>query len=247
MEESIKNIHLAAQYLAAAGKSFLSSLDDDSQSNLAWNAKTISLESRDLGNGMKLTFSLENGFLTWLGTEEKLDLKTHSHQEILTWLTGTSTAMALEKTYAYAVSYELDYPPIESNYKYSFETADSKVIAEKFTLAQKGMESFLKTNNLTSEIRVWPHHFDIGIYTNLSDKLFLGAGLAIPDSLESDLYFYASGYNDGSVIVTKNLPKLSVGSWHPDWNGGTLKSKGVSEDDVKSFLNQAKNAFKENV
>ncbi len=246
MEESIKNIHLVAQYLAAAGKSFLPNKDDDSQSNLGWNAKTNSLETRDLGHGYKLTFSLESAVLKWSGMAEGMDLKKHTHQEILIWLKETSSGFGFEKMYSYAVNYKLDYPEIEPKDSYSFDASEAALIAQKFTLTQKALDAFLKANELTSEIRVWPHHFDMGVYTKLSDKLFLGAGLAIPDSVESEFYFYASGWNDGQAINTKNLPKLSVGSWHAEWTGGTLKSNGVLLNDVIIFLNNAKDAYIEN-
>ena len=37
MKQTIQNLHLAAQYLAAGGISFIEKKSDDSHTNLAWN------------------------------------------------------------------------------------------------------------------------------------------------------------------------------------------------------------------
>lgn len=46
-----------------------------------------------------------------------------------------------------------------------------------------------------SAVRAWPHHFDMGLLTTIEDAPFeharaIGAGLAIPDSLYGEYYFY---------------------------------------------------------
>lgn len=49
-------------------------------------------------------------------------------------------------------------------------------------LAQFSLERILIDNYLESSIRVWPHHFDTGIFTthNNGSGISISAGLAIP-------------------------------------------------------------------
>jgi hypothetical protein len=250
MKKTIKNIHLASQYLAAAGKSFLENKDDDSQSNLAWHTGSNILVSRDLRKGIQLALSLETGHLIWLLEDvihSQMDTQKHTHKEIVLWISKNAISLEIDTPYAFETNYTLDYPKQEDSVVLGFDLTQASILAQTFTLAQNALASFLNTNELTSEIRVWPHHFDLGIYTEIKPKLFLGAGLAIPDSLENELYFYASGWNKGQSVETKNLPKLKIGAWHQAWNGGTLKAANQTEESVEIFLNEVKSEFEMSV
>jgi len=61
-----------------------------------------------------------------------------------------------------------------------------------------------------SEIRIWPHHFDTGIYCKVKSKLGVGFGLAMEDEMVNDSYFYISAYPEDYKIEYDNLPK---GNW----------------------------------
>ena len=75
-----------------------------------------------------------------------------------------------------------------------------------------------------SEIRIWPHHFDTGIYIQITDSLGFGFGWAMEDSMVGEPYFYLSGYKKPPPIKYENLSKLSVGGWvtGEHWNGAVL-------------------------
>jgi hypothetical protein len=76
-----------------------------------------------------------------------------------------------------------------------------------------------------SEIRIWPHHFDTGVYTEVNAEVGIGFGLAMADGMEASPYFYLSGYALGDKEFKYNhLPKLESGRWEIGeyWKGAVV-------------------------
>jgi hypothetical protein len=82
-------------------------------------------------------------------------------------------------------------------------------------------------------VRIWPHHFDTGTFATIARNekgaasKTIGLGLAIPDSMVPEPYFYLSFWSENPRDI-ENIPiKLPAGKWMlPDWNGAVL---GVSD------------------
>ncbi|MFK7968714.1 MAG: hypothetical protein AB8F95_00010 [Bacteroidia bacterium] len=74
------------------------------------------------------------------------------------------------------------------------------------------------------EIRIWPHHFDTGIYTMVKENLGLGFGLAMKDDNATAPYFYMAGYPKEGKIVFENVPQGDTWSWKigEHWQGAVL-------------------------
>ena len=252
--KAINEIHLGAQYLAAAGISFVEKQADDSHTNLAWDTDNQRLVSRKFGTKKsQLALSFNPFSLEWLNNGElvaNVTLENKTHAELLNWIVNEARENVVGKEYTYAFHYELPYEVITDDFAFGQPiTSESTVLSEALSLAQGVFEKFLATNNLTSEIRVWPHHFDLGIYTELSSEknLFIGAGLAIPDTMIDELYFYASGYKGGEAVVTKAFDGLSEGKWHSDWEGATLVANGRSTTEAELFLSEVCVTFRDEV
>jgi hypothetical protein len=247
MKETIQNLHQAAQYLAAAGISFLDKKPDDSHTNLAWNSQENRMETHVFGNLDALALNLKNITLEWLkngSAISKIDLQSKSHSEIVQWISQQAETNNIAKPYSYSFHYELPYNALTDDYISSFSSENLESISNELNKAQQAFEQFLDSQKLESPIRIWPHHFDLGIYSKLeADNTFMGAGLAIPDSLVNDFYFYASAYKNGQAIETKNFGKMTNGEWRSDWNGATLASSNIEVNNALVFLNEAKSKF----
>jgi hypothetical protein len=114
-------------------------------------------------------------------------------------------------------------------------------------LAQFALERILNDYKLKGSIRVWPHHFDTGVFTNLKhgSGISVGFGLAIPDDICHEHYMYISGYKDNTIIETSGLNNLSNGEWKNDeFKGAILPTKNIVEPDAVDFFRQAINNFK---
>jgi len=245
MEEQL---HLASQYLAAAGISFVTPKDDDSHTNLGFDPETKSMETRLLSKEVDvLTLSYNKFSLEWhsfIGNAFfELDGKTH--KEVLQWLEEISSKR-LGKTYTYNLHYELPYT-IDDNYTYKLESLEKlQHLCNLRVLAAHTFENFVESNSLNTEIRVWPHHFDTGGFASIDNtEVSIGFGLAIPDSVCNHHYFYSVGYKDNQVINTESFENLSKGTWlNSDFKGAILPAVDIEKAEAIQFFQETLKQFK---
>ncbi|WP_339841698.1 hypothetical protein [uncultured Maribacter sp.] len=241
-----KMMHLAAQYLAAAGISFVDKQDDDSHTNLGFSIDKQQLETHPLSsNGDVIALNYKTFSLEWISPKNNasfpLDGKTH--QQVLEWLIRTADAF-LGKKYTYDFHYDLPYT-IDNAFKYKLNISELKELAALRILAQTSLEKTLSDTGLKSDVRVWPHHFDSGAYASLNNDLAVGFGLAVPDDMINEHYFYISGYHGHNGIDTSNFDTLSLGEWKNEgFKGAVLPALKVSEAQAIQFFIEAINTYK---
>lgn len=241
-------LHLASQYLAAANMSFLEKKADDSHTNVGFDADTLKMETYDLSpSGDKLALNYRRFSLEWISksgmTSLSLDGKTHN--EILQWLQECSQKH-LGKEYVYEFHYELPYA-INDAYQYKLtDAATLEHLCNLRILAEYTIESIVETNHLDSPIRIWPHHFDTGAYAPVGDTgISIGIGMAIPDTLSDEHYFYISGYKDGKAIFPSSPSDLSLGKWvDQGFTGAILPATNLVESEAVQFFQETINQFK---
>ena len=188
------------------------------------------------------TFSLD-----WKSIHKttSISLNGKTHKAIIDWISN-KTQKAIGKPYEYAFHYDLPYTISD---EFTFELKDANrldELLENRILAYLIIVEFLSTNNLKSEIRVWPHHFDTGAFV-IFDKdsgLSIGLGFAIPDAVVQEHYFYIGGYKEHDGIDTSSFTELTYGQWSNEGFVGTIlsisktnKTKGVA------FFNEALSAY----
>lgn len=245
-----KMVYLAAQYLAAAGISFLDPKEDDSHTNLAFSGKTGILSSRALNKaGVCLSLNYNTFSLEWIGADEQylLPLNGRTHPAVLTWIASHSKKLGMRASYHYTFHYEFPYDITDT---FTFALLDAERLAQlrnHRTLAQNALEAVLEEQHLISEIRIWPHHFDTGAYATLKKDsgIAVGLGLAVPDTLCTDHYFYISGYQGGKAIDPRHFSPLSRGNWlYTGFQGAILPVSGVTKDVGMAFFNEALASYK---
>lgn len=235
-------MYLAAQYLAAAGINFVPKKEDDSHTNLGFSIEKKSLETHPLSEkGDTLSLRYDNFSLEWKSqnSTESLLLDGVSHQSVIQWLNQISERF-LDKSFVYGFHYEL---PYEINDEFVFELGDSKRLAELTQLrilAQSALEETLTSTKLESPIRVWPHHFDSGAYASLNAHVAVGFGMAIPDSVSNEHYFYISGYKGHNAIVTDGFSTLLRGEWKSNgFTGAVLPTVNTGLPEAILFFREA--------
>jgi hypothetical protein len=252
MEEQV---HLAAQYLAATGICFIPSKRDDSHTNLGFDVDTKSLETRLLSKKVDiLAFNYLQFSLEWhsFSGKQVFSLDGKTHREVLQWLQEISHT-ALGKSYGYNLHYEL---PYTINDDYTFQLKDRielERLSDLRTQAQNTLEQIIEDYHLNTEIRTWPHHFDTGAYVGLNDngsdapstkQTYVGFGLAIPDHLSKEHYFYISGYTEKKMIDTGTFEELKRGTWiNGDFKGAILPVKNTTVSEAIEFFRETINQF----
>jgi hypothetical protein len=245
-----KMLYLAAQYLAAAAISFLEKKEDDSHTNLRFNVENANLYSRPL-NMMGDTLSLDyvNFALNWNSGDnpDSFSLDGRTHAEVLIWLADIFSAANFDTPYNYAFHYDFPYS-VDNDFKFRLSGLERlKELTHFRVLAQLVMEKFLRTNQLDSEIRIWPHHFDTGANVTLENKkeMAVGFGLAVPDSLLNEHYFYISGNQGNGAMETSGFPSLTHGEWYSaDFKGAVLPAVNMNEKEVLAFFSEALMQYK---
>jgi hypothetical protein len=241
-----KMMHLAAQYLAAAGISFVEKMADDSHTNLGWSIDKQRLETHPLStDGDVLALNYNTFSLEWDSPKNNasfaLDGKTH-HQ-VLEWLTNSANTY-LGKKYTYNFHYDLPYS-IDDTFTFKLDASKLKELADLRSLTQSSLEKTLAVNDLSSDIRIWPHHFDSGAYVIISDDLSIGFGLAVPDTMVTEHYFYISGYKGHSGLDTSKFNSLSLGEWKNEgFKGAVLPATNINEEQAVQFFTEAINTYK---
>ena len=164
------------------------------------------------------------------------------HKEVLDWLQQLTTGIHPTRYYDFKFHYEPLYP-ISDAFRFLLMSADQlQELRQLRALAQRTLSNFLETQHLQSEIRVWPHHFDTGAYAIIDNELgkAIGLGLAIPDTICQDHYFYISGYQDSKAVDVSGFGALQQGKWHSDsFTGAILPARGTDEASVAAFLEGA--------
>ena len=244
----IEQLHIAAQYLATAGISFVEAREDDSHTNLGWSIENHELTSHPLSKrGDILALNYDHFSLIWVteGIRDELFLKQTSHREVINWIKKMVTSNGLDKKYQYNLHYELPYSFPTDDYEFeSGSKEELRQMVKLMNLAQNSIQDVLEKQQLKSAVRVWPHHFDLGAYAQVNNEVGIGFGMAIPDSAIDDFYFYVSGYKGHDALETKEFEPLIQGEWQTgDWKAATLKASGQDQNTVSNFLNEAIVAF----
>ncbi|MBP2831571.1 hypothetical protein J8281_05160 [Aquimarina sp. U1-2] len=247
-------MHLAAQYLAAAAISFLKKKENDSHMNLKFSVSDKNLTTHPLNtSGHTLSLNYQRFTLEWNSKNSKSSLRLHQtkHIEIVKWIQETAEEANILDPYVYKFHYQLPYPSIDDDYEFQLESVDQlHRLAEHRVLAQQTLQAFLEQQQLTSKIRIWPHHFDTSAYAQLknSPEFSIGLGLAIPDAYCNDYYFYLNGYQRGNKIATSSFNSISKGKWLPaSFEGAVLPITGVAQDDGIAFFNEALKVYQHQI
>lgn len=243
-------MHLAAQYLAAAGISFLEKKNDDSHTNLGFSIEKGTLYTRALNLSKDLLSLNYNLFtLEWNSHNltKTLQLDGTSHAEVLQWIRRMAKDSDINTPYIYALHYELPYT-ITDDYIYTLKDLSKlqKLVAFR-KLSKSTIQEFLQNNQLNSEIRIWPHHFDTGAFASLEDEsdLAIGLGLAIPDTMCDDYYFYIGGYQGHDDLDTSGFKPLTTGKWYNEgFKGAILPISGVNKTTAIAFFEEAFTVYK---
>ena len=240
-------MYLAAQYLAAAGISFVKKEEDDSHTNLGFSTEKTRMETHPLSeNGDILSLDYKNFSLNWhsKNSSTSFPLDGATHEAVLSWLKETSKTF-LNKSYSYEFHYDF---PYEMNYDFKFKLVDTNRLEELLQLrilAQSTLKQTLMEGNLESPIRVWPHHFDSGVYTGLNNNIAIGFGLAVPDTMSKEHYFYISGYNGHDALNTQGFSPLSNGEWKNNgFKGAILPATTIDKSKALLFFKEAIDNYK---
>ena len=248
-----QRIHQLSLVLAKANRTFVPAKPDDSHTNLYFDSvshriygRWISVDSKEI----ILALNLKSFTYEWVDRSLKSlqshEIENKTFSEIEESIANGLADLGLDGT-GFSAPLHFETP------KYSF--ADSafekwdeqsiqnwEFVRELANIASFELLGLLQT---PSEIRIWPHHFDTGIYVEQSNSIGLGFGLAMSDSLLNEPYFYLTGYGlNGSRINYYSVNNLTNGKWiiTDNFKGAVLPLSELNNepgDLINLFVNEA--------
>ncbi len=221
-------LHWAAQLQCAAADATLEHTDDDGHANLEWDTENATLRGRSgvLIDVPNFVLSVAN---------ESLPLASQTLDDALQWL-----AQRLNTQLAFR-DYDMPDHPVRAGQPLNPDTGQLAEIARWFTFAHDILQP-------QGELRVWPHHFDMGFWISLEQEgADIGGGFTMGDHYYDEPYFYVNPYG---MERPDHLPALDAGHWTNSWFGAVLAAQEMGDADQASevanrFIESATNASRE--
>ncbi|MFC2123445.1 hypothetical protein ACFLU5_01440 [Bacteroidota bacterium] len=254
-------LHQIAQLVTMFGNSYLQHEENDSHNNLGWDYSTNSLISHHhIIPDVYMSFNLDRFCL---------NIVTKNSQEHVL-IEYNTIAQCIDKCRVLLDQAGFngdDYRSINhfeiSSHPYGedevIKNPDQEILIIWSNLWSNSFDLFTRIQKVfsgASEVRIWPHHFDVGLLLPLDQdkngnlKKSLGLGLAIEDSMINEPYYYLSYWSSDDVVL--NIPvKLECGGFMPlpdSWHGYAMPlSILTKETDVNNQEEKAINFFKEGI
>jgi hypothetical protein len=227
-----QQLHWLCQLLAQANRTFLPKKEDDSHTNLYFDPLGNRITGRwiptkeasliftlDLANLDIQIISETHQVLASYPTIGKLlaDVESDINEQLPEW--GLTSSGFREKLHFEIPDYHFVQQPVQP--------LDAKALEawKHFRrLANEACSLLLGYTQNLAEIRIWPHHFDTGIFTSINHRISIGFGLAMEDKMAGAPYFYLSGYPTSGEIDYHRLPAANEWTWKigDRWKGAIL-------------------------
>ena len=247
--------HYCAQIPSAVGVSLLEAAPDDSHSNLGWR--------RDLGVLVGRTVSVEKPFQAALRVRDltvllldpdsmsvaDFSLPGRTLASAYGWLNASVSSYlgrSTPKTIAPA-ALELPSHNLATGSVIAAPGAALEELARWYSNADTLIGELTADNPNASEVRCWPHHFDIASLISLDPggdpetSRLIGIGMTPGDGSYDEPYFYV---NPWPAPQGAELPTLAGGGhWHTEgWIGAALPAGDLIEGaaDPKAQASRAK-------
>ncbi len=249
-----QKMHQLAQTLTKFNRSYASSKPDDSHTNLALDpvadrlvGRWVSTADGDKIMGLCLKdFRIKVYSRTWEVlyetdiegvTQESLEKQL---EEILPQL-GLKPDGFGDSLHYEIPGYEFAEAPISG-----ITDTEMAIWIEQRALANEACQWLLNHLQLSGEIRIWPHHFDTGIYVEPTAHIGFGFGLAMKDEMVGSPYYYFSAYGlHDNDIDYQLLSTLGHGQWliKENWMGAILRLQEVNRSVLELYIKEVANEY----
>ena len=244
LAEARVQAHHAAQVAAAPGATLLPDSVDHSDRNLEWVARLGCLVGRSVDG---LQAGLRIGDLSWVVVADGSIVASHQAHgytvaQGLGWLRAAWLAAGGGDHAFHVPGYDLPAHRVADDGMFGeLPDADLHQLTAWFANADRLIRAVAEAQG-GSEVRVWPHHFDLATLIVLGgegeDTRSVGVGFTPGDGGIAQPYFYVTPwpYPDPG-----DLPDLPVGHWHTEgWTGAVLPGSEVDgEATAAAFLEAA--------
>jgi hypothetical protein len=253
LTDSRLQLHHAAQFAAAAGISFLQPLPDDSHTNLEWVPALGGLFSRVIPARTAFRVGVKPVKLGLLiaSADNRPLAEYHLHGRTITeakdWIRSQIKLLGADGS-RYTLSRNYEIPRHDVAIGESFDASEPARFEELAKWLGNGaavLGSLTRSAMAASEVRCWPHHFDIATRIEVAPGRTLGVGLESGDQYYDEPYFYVEMKPQPAASRIQSRPLWGSGVWHTkDWMGAVLCGSRLGaassqERQTREFLDSA--------
>jgi hypothetical protein len=248
------DLHHAVQLIAAAGIFLLEKQDDDSHTNMSWDAKTETFYGGSINKRARVGFHVPSFSLKVSGPTgielASLPLAGKTKEESIIWLQQALQLKQIDTT-SLELKTHYEIPDHYTDQGVAFSGPDKMVLkelAKHRNNADHICSKVFSENPKASPPRTWPHHFDHGVYVplefdeNSEPTRSFSIGYAVADGIVNEPYFYVTQWQKDNDIDYSNVTELEFGSWMPkELKGAALRVSEIFDMDdqekgIKDFL-----------
>ncbi len=234
-------LHRAVQLVGAVGRSYSPPSGEDEYGSLEWDKNGKMLVCVPVGREKKIYAGLslakfnlglydQNGTLI-----DGMDLKKHSLGEAVDWLKMSLGKAGLEEgKLTMELPYEIPEYALGTEKKFKYKPKNTfREFSNLYENAALILSHYRENNDHASDIKCWPHHFDIAMQLifeeegNPDEKKYVGLGFSPGDENYKRPYYYINLWPAPDIPLS-DLPPIQGARWNiEDWFGATL--------DIKNF------------
>jgi hypothetical protein len=234
-----QRLHLLCQVIGKANRTYVPEKPDESHTNLyfdPWGNKILGRWIQSGSGSVLFTLNLKTLQYEVLNASRKPVLKVPSLGKTMEDIESEFEAL-LPKAGLDPAGFRTPMPhPIPD---YPFGNKPQRVIDAQALdqwkyfrkLANQTCYHFLGYAQAFSDVRIWPEHFDTGMYFEYAGNMGIGFGFAMEDSMVGEPYFYMAGYPKYGSLVFENLPLSPAWKWElgEHWKGVVLPVSGLEK------------------
>lgn len=223
-------LHHAAQLATALGISYLPKQADDGHTNLEWRSELGALVSHVAPDAGDARIGVRAADLSLLVLDAEfarvadLPLTGETLESAASWLRSRLAERGADASrFTLTKHYTIPTHALDSGA--AFDTRDSVAFAQLaawFDTANDALSRARSRHANTSDIRCWPHHFDLAFLIEPQAGASVGVGLEPGDAYYDEPYFYVN-MNPAPKASELTDALAGRGTWHTrEWVGAVL-------------------------
>jgi hypothetical protein len=228
-----ETLHHAAQLLALVGASYLLARADDSHTSVRWLADTRAFATEIVDALRPFRVALRASDLTLLFLEASgreagmFPLSERTRNEAIAWLRARIGDAGRDPAALHtSLHFSIAHHATDDGAPFVRQSEGLEELSRWYANANALLEAQQAQRTGASDVRCWPHHFDIATLVRLSGGPFqtIGIGMSPGDASYNEPYFYVTPY----PRPARSVAPLEVGIWHAtDWWGALLLASEI--------------------